>query len=163
MGTSLYLLTEQFMQLLHMADEEMFDQQIIKDTLEGVEGEIEEKADSYVKVMKSLEGDVVCIDAEIERLKTRKKTLVNNIDAMKTNLEGAMMLTGKTKFKTTLFSYNIQKNAPSLEVLDETMVPTKFLIPQEPKLDRVAMLKYIKENGEQSWGRTKQTESLRIR
>lgn len=161
---TLYELTGQFLELAQMAEEGTFDQQIINDTMEGVEMEIEEKADGYAKVIRSLEGDVNEVDAEIRRLTERKNTIKGNIDALKKNLENAMIATGKTKFKTPLFSFGIQKNAPSLDLVDEANVPERFWIPQEPKLDRRSLLAYAKEHdGPLPYATVKQTESLRIR
>ena len=138
---NIFGITGQYLELLQMAEDETLDQHMINDTLEGVDWEFEEKADAYAKVMNSLEGNVAAIDKEIERLSQHKKRISNNIKGIKYNLERAMQLTGKTKFKTELFSFNIQKN---------------------PKLDKTAIKKFLKDN-EVSWAHLQQGESLRIR
>lgn len=158
----LYEIVGEFKELLEMASEENMDQKLISDTLEGVEFEFEEKADGYAKVVKMLEGDVEAIDKEIKRLTEKKNTIKNNISGIKKNLENAMLLTGKTKFKTLLFGYNIQKNPASVSIDDETLIPKDFWIEQEPKLDKKSLAAYLKEN-EVSWAHLTQTESLRIR
>lgn len=158
----LYEIVGAFKELLEMASEENMDQKLISDTLEGVEFEFEEKADSYAKVVKMLEGDVEAIDKEIKRLTEKKNTIKNNISGIKKNLENAMITTGKTKFKTLLFGYNIQKNPVSVSIDDENQIPKDFWIEQEPKLDKKSLAAYLKEN-EVSWAHLTQTESLRIR
>ncbi len=158
----LYEIVGEFKELLEMASEENMDQKLISDTLEGVEFEFEEKADGYAKVVKMLEGDVEAIDKEIKRLTEKKNTIKNNISGIKKNLENAMLVTGKTKFKTLLFGYNIQKNPASVSIDDETLIPKDFWIEQEPKLDKKSLAAYLKEN-EVSWAHLTQTESLRIR
>lgn len=105
----LYEIVGEFKELLEMASEENMDQKLISDTLESIEFEFEEKADGYAKVVKMLEGDVEAIDKEIKRLTEKKNTIKNNISGIKKNLENAMLATGKTKFKTLLFGYGIQK------------------------------------------------------
>ena len=70
--SSLYDLTEQFQELLSMALDPDVDEQALADTMEGIECEIEEKADGYAKVIKSMEADIPAIDAEIARLTARK-------------------------------------------------------------------------------------------
>ena len=84
---------------------------------------------------------------------------------IKSNLETFMILVGKKKFKTDLFSFGIQKNAPSLDIIDETKIPEEYFIPQDPKLDRKRLLADIKANPEKAaaYAGLKQTESLRIR
>lgn len=157
----LYEIVGAFKELLEMASEENMDQKLISDTLEGVEFEFEEKADGYAKVVKMLEGDVEAIDKEIKRLTEKKNTIKNNISGIKKNLENAMITTGKTKFKTLLFGYNIQKNPVSVSIDDENQIPKDFWIEQEPKLDKKSLAAYLKEN-EVSWAHLTQTESLRI-
>lgn len=158
----LYEIVGAFKELLEMASEENMDQKLISDTLEGVEFEFEEKADGCAKVVKMLEGDVEAIDKEIKRLTEKKNTIKNNISGIKKNLENAMITTGKTKFKTLLFGYNIQKNPASVSIDDETLIPKDFWIEQEPKLDKKSLTAFLKEN-EVSWAHLTQTESLRIR
>ena len=74
-----------------------------------------------------------------------------------------MILTGKKKFKTNLFSFNIQKNAPSIKILDDTKILDEFNIPQPDKIDNQAIIQQIKEGKEFTWAKLEQSESLRIR
>ena len=108
--SSLYELTNEYAMLLEMAEDPDVDPEVFSDTLEGLGGEIEIKADGYAKVMKSLESQIAGIKAEEARLGARRKTLEGNIDRMKRSLQQAMEITGKTKFKTELFSFGIQMN-----------------------------------------------------
>lgn len=157
----LYEITGAMLELLEMATDQDLDQQTINDTMELVEFEFEAKADGYAKVVKSLEGNVDSIEKEIKRLTDRKNTMKNNITSIKKNLENAMLATGKTKFKTVLFNFGIQKNPASVVIDDETKVPEEYLVPQEPKLDKTAIKEYLKDN-EADWAHLVQTESLRI-
>ena len=158
----LYEITGEILELLTMAEDLELDQKMIRDTMEGLDFEFEEKAEAYAKVVKTLEMDIAGLDEEIQRMTKRKATIKNNIDRLKRSLEGAMIATGKIKFKTALFGFGIQKNPPSLNVLDESKVPAEFWIEQQPKLDKKAALAYVKEN-EVDWAELSQTESLRIR
>lgn len=158
----LYEITGEILELLTMAEDLELDQKMIQDTMEGLDFEFEEKAEAYAKVVKTLEMDIAGLDEEIQRMTKRKATIKNNIDRLKRSLEGAMIATGKRKFKTPLFGFGIQKNPPSLNVLDETKIPAEFWIEQQPKLDKKAALAYVKEN-KVDWAELSQTESLRIR
>ena len=158
----LYEITGEILELLMMAEDSELDQKMIQDTMEGLDFEFEEKAEAYAKVVKTLEMDIAGLDEEIQRMTKRKATIKNNIDRLKRSLEGAMIATGKRKFKTPLFGFGIQKNPPSLNVLDESKIPEEFWIEQQPKLDKKAALAYVKEN-KVDWAELSQTESLRIR
>ena len=63
--STLYELTQDYQALLEMM-EDTEDAQVVIDTLEGVEGEIEIKADGYAKVMRQLEGEVVMLSTRTE-------------------------------------------------------------------------------------------------
>jgi len=157
---TLYELTGQYQQLLEMIQNDEFDEWTLKDTLEGLDGEIEIKADGYAKVIKELEGNVDTLKNEIDRLSRKKSSYENNIKIMKESLENTMKITGKTKFKTDLFSFNIQNNPPRL-VIDKD-VPEQFLIPQPPKVDN-ARIKDVLKQQELDFAHLEVGQSLRIR
>lgn len=162
---TLYELTNDYLALLAMADEDV-DEEVLKDTMEGIEGELEDKADSYVTVIKELEAEAEKFKAEIDRLSARKKALENNAQRIKKNLEKAMIDTGKTKFKTEHFSYAIQKNAPSLKIDSDVNVleiPDEYLVYSAPAIDKTKVKAAIKAGEEFNWARMEQSESIRIR
>ena len=160
---TLYEIKGQFKELMEMADECNLTQADIKDTLEGLDYELEEKADAYAKVIRTLECDVDSVDAEIKRLTDKKIRVQNNIGSMKRSLESTMLELGKKKIKTPLFGFNIQKNPPSVNILDESKVPDNFRIKQPDKIDRKSIIAELKESGNTDWAELVQTESLRIR
>lgn len=161
----LYEITGEYLTLCQMAEDTDVDATVFADTLASIQGELEVKADSYAMIITNLNGDVEKIDKEIERLTHMKKVLKNRSDYLKNNLENAMRMIDVRKLKTDFHSYSIQKNPQSLNILDEAKIPEKYMIAQEPKLDRKALLSDVKANPEEFRGiaETKQTESLRIR
>lgn len=161
MSNTLYVLTGQALALQQMAFDGEIDEQTFKDTMESLDYEIEEKADNYAKIDKMLEAEIKALAAEISRLSSRKKVLENKQERLKRNLESSMIALGKTKFKTLLFSFGIQKNPATVNVIGK--VPKRFYIPQEPKLDKKALIEYVKEHGNTKYAELTQSESLRIR
>ena len=160
---TLYELTGQYLELLEMAEEEDIDPKTLSDTLDGIDGEIEEKAENYAKVLRSISGEITSIQAEIDRLAARKSVMENNVKKIKTSLQEAMIATGKRKFSTNIFSFYIQKNPASVSVKDAAKVPKKFFKKLEPVLDKMALKEFLAENGPQKYAELVQTESLRIR
>ena len=124
--STLYELTNEFQQLLDLIEQGEYDEQLLADTLEGLDGEIEVKADGYAKVIKEIEGSVSTIKAEIDRLGAKKSALDSSVKRLKEILETSMRATNKTKFKTDLFCFNIAKNGgkQSLDIHDE--VPVEY-------------------------------------
>lgn len=159
---TLYELTGQLLELLEMAEDKDTTPEALADTMEAIQMEMEEKADGYAKIIQTLQADASGLKEEIDRMDKRKKAIESNISRLKRSLQEAMAATGKTKFKTQLFSFSIQKNAPSLDVVDEGLVPEEYRIKQPDKIDKRGILAYIKEHGPTEWATIKQTESLRI-
>jgi len=165
MSFSIYELTGDYLNLLAMAEDPDIDEQVFLDTLEGIEGALEDKADGYVKVMKQLESNMAGLDAEIKRLQDRKTSMKNNVDRMKNTLQKMMEETGKEKFKTELFSYNIQNNPPSLvmDTEDIEVIPMEYLVPQNPAIDKKKIKDDIKAGKEIDFAHLVTGRSLRIK
>lgn len=163
--TTLFDLTGDWLRLYDMADDPDTDPQAFFDTMEGIEGEIEDKADGYACVIAKLNGEAKAIKEQEERLSKRRKAIEDNVKFMKDVLQDAMEITGKTKFKTTLFSFGIQNN-PETVVLDTDIysIPDKFIKYAEPEVNKTAIRNAIK-NGEDMSGiaHLVQTRGLRIR
>lgn len=159
---TLYEIAAEYMTLLDMAEE--IDEEVFKDTLDGIEGELEIKADNYAKVITELENRAEGLDKESKRLAERKKAIENNIKRIKDSLQGAMIATGKTKFKTELFNFGIQKNKPRL-ILDKGLedIPMEYYIFQDPIADKDKITQELKEGKELDFAHLEQGESLRIR
>jgi len=159
---NLFELTGQYQQVYNLITEQG-DEQILTDTLAAINDALEEKADGYAAVIRSLEADNDAIDKEVKRLQQLKTANTNGVKRMKDALKDAMIQTGKTKFKTALNSYSIRNNAPSLDITDESLITNDFYIEQEPKLDKKALLQYVKDNGEFQGVSLKTTQSLVVK
>ena len=159
----LYEITEDFERLREMASDPDVDPEAIRDTMEAIEADFEDKADGYAKVIRMLETDEDGLDAEIKRLQARKSAVTGNKGRIKEALESAMRQTGKTKFKTLLFSFGIQKNPPSVAILKEDGVPIDYLVIPDPQPDKKRILAELKAGAKFDWAELRQTEALRIR
>lgn len=163
---TLYDLTAEYQALLQMAEDPDTDPEVLTDTMEALEGEIEDKADGYAIVMKELEATEQKIKTEVDRLNARRLSISNNIRCMKLRLQTSMIETGKTKFKTDLFSFGIQKNPPAV-VIDEQYIeniPKKYLVQQDPVIDKKKIKEDLKAGVDlEGIAHLAQTESLRIR
>ena len=162
--SSLYELKNEYKILKEMMEDESIDDQIIKDTMEGVEYEIEIKAENYAKIIRELEGDMSVIKNEIDRLKSKKERIEKNIEKIKENLKEAMLETGKTKIKTDLFSIGIQKNGGKAPmIIDEDMVPNDYLL-YTPSINKDLIRQQLEKGEELDFAHLEERgESLRIK
>lgn len=154
----LYELTEIYRNLMDLDLEE----EELESHLKNVEDEIEVKADNIAKVLKEMEGDRDSLNTEIQRLMGKKQSLERRMDRLKDYLEESMRAVHKTKFKTALFSFNIQRNAPSLRILDESKIPEDFYR-IEKKLNKKELKEALKKGLYGDAAELVQGESLRIR
>jgi hypothetical protein len=156
---NLYELSIAFQEVQNMD----LDPEVMKDTLDSIEDAIENKAENIAKLIRNLESDVSAYKEEEDRLKTKRQATENKVKWLKTYLEDNMKLTGKTKFKSGMFNFSIQKNPASVNIIDENILPKDFLIPQPPKVDKTALKDVLKTGVEVPGAELKQTEGLRIR
>ena len=163
---NLYELTEQYLALQEMAYDPEVDEQVFQDTMEGLWGEIEDKADGYAKIILGMKADIEALRAEEMRLAARRKGLETRSSQLKDNLEATMRDMGKMKFKTALFSFNIQKNGGLQPLVIDGLIediPGRFLIPQPPVPNNEAIRSLLAEK-QVEWAHLEpRGESLRIR
>ena len=163
---TLYELQDEYRQLLDLAEDPEVDPEILADTMEALEGEIEEKAVGYGKVIRQMEADAEALKNEEERLASRRKVTENNIKRLKQALQFAMMAVGKPKIDTDLFKFRIQKN-PASVVIDAPStdhMPAEYITIQAPTWNKAAIKEALKAGKDLSGiAHLEQTESLRIK
>ncbi|MGP1505784.1 MAG: siphovirus Gp157 family protein [Eggerthia catenaformis] len=155
-------LKEIYNNILMLIDSEQTTQEDMSLALEQINDEIEQKAENIAWLIKDIDADIDKFKKIEEEFSTKRKALENKKLSLKKYLEDTMINLDKKKFKTEYFSFNIQKNAPSLNVATENYIPNEYYI-TERKLDRKKLLDAIKNGLEIKDVSLKQSESLRIR
>lgn len=162
--SKLYEISERYLNLealLDRSDENI--KEILLEGLNEIKEEFNEKALNLVKYIKNIESDIDGFKAEEKRLSDRRKTLENQKESIKEYLYIEMQKIGQKKADLGLFKLNIQSNPASVKVLNEKLIDKKYLIEQEPKIDKKAILNDLKNNLEVKGCEIHQGESLRIR
>ena len=159
----LYKLADNYNHVVDMADQ--LDDGTLRDTLDSIKDAFDVKAENVAKAVKEIEGQANMIDEEIKRLTKRKTTMKNNAKSMKVYLQEQMERVGTRKVQGELLTVAIQKNAPSVRVIDERKIPEEYFIPQPTKLDKTQLKTELKNGVEMPEGSAEliQTESVRIR
>lgn len=124
--SNLYEITGNWKKVAEMLYEEEIDEQCIMDTLEAIEMEFEDKADGYAKVIKELLGNADVCKQEKIRLEARQKAFENRAKFLKQRLYENMKAMNKLKFKTDLFSFNIQANGGQQKLTVDGQVPDEY-------------------------------------
>lgn len=158
----LYELTQNYNNLLELVDNPDVPTEMLEESLNSIGDEIDTKAENIAKVIKSIESDVAGLKGEEKRLADRRKSLEGRIDNLKEYVEGSMRAVGKEKIRGKVFTLGIQRNAPSVDIIDEDVIPEQYFITKK-ELSKKDILVALKKGEEVPGAAIKQTESLRIR
>lgn len=126
--TELYALTGQIAELAAMADtDDEGLRQAIQDTMDGIKGEFELKADSIVMLRRNIEGDIDAIDKEVDRLNELKRIKKNTVgqlgDFLRRNMEAANI----KSIRRPLFTITLALSPEKVIVDNEQAVPDEFV------------------------------------
>lgn len=166
---SLYDLTgdyAKFAEYMEQVELEPEMQEALEDALNNLGEDIEIKLENYAKIIKNFESDIAGLKAEEERLAKKRKAMENSIKNMKQRMTEAMIRTGKVDIKGELFKFKVQANPPAV-VMDVNYiedVPEKYLIAQDPKIDRKKLAEDLKAGVElEGVAHLEASASVRIR
>ena len=142
--------------------ENIDDEVAVSAAMDSVDAALEEKLESTAKVIRNLEAEADALEAEEKRLKARKTAVRNRIADIKGYVQENLEAMGKDKVTSGIFKWSIQANAPSVNILDESLIPDDYW-----KIERKPMKTEIKkaiEAGELTEGvELVRTKSLRLR
>lgn len=159
--STIYEITDDVLALIQMMEEDP-ENEVIKDTLEALSGELDVKAESYCKVIAEFKAKEDALASAIDSLSQKKQSVTANIDRLKKALFESMKATGKEKIKGDLFYLYIKNNAESLDQVPDKL-PEKYMVPQEPKIDKRQLLADVKSGVKVDGVTTKKTQSLIIK
>ena len=147
---SLYELSAGYASLLDAYDtaETQEDREAILSMLADADGDINEKAESYAKLIRMKEEEAKGFKAEADRLTARKKAAENMVERLKAALLDSMKLTNTLEIKTSIGKWRVQMNPVSCDVVDIDMVPMEYHIKQEDKIDKKGLIDHYKQTGE---------------
>lgn len=144
--TSLYELSSNYMQALDFLTdpENDIDNQTLTDTIEGLDGELDDKMLNVGRFIASMVHEAEGIK-EVERRQTaRRKSLESKIENLKHYLKHHMTETGHKKIKASDIALSLVANPASVQVIDESLIPDEFWrVVEQRSIDKTA----IKEAG----------------
>lgn len=145
--TALYAITEQFKELAALAETADEDLAIaLRDTMEGIEGEFQEKGKAIAMVTLNIDGDLEAIQSQIDRLTERKRIITNRKESLKEYLRTNMEASGITKISHPLFTITCGKGKPIVVIDDEKAIPDEFVnVKVTSAPDKAMIAKAIKE------------------
>lgn len=134
------------------------------DLLTELEIALEEKIENTAKVIKSYEAEAEKFKTEAKRLNDKAASYAKKSKSLKDWIHDSFYQNGIERIDGALFTVALQNNPVVLDIQSEDKIPKEYLIEQQPKIDRRALLKDMKEHGVYVEGvNLKQDKHVRIR
>ena len=168
MASSLYELTAERLALQNRLEELDFDSETIADTLESQSTDLQAKIEDYGYVLRNRGAFLAAMDAEIERMKSRRDAEAKRIAGIEDWLLKNMQACEITKIECPAFTVAIKKNPESVDVLDESLINEWYMYtptpaPVQPKPDKKQILADLKAGKEVTGCALKRTVKLIIK
>jgi len=125
---NLYELTTNYMQALDFLTdpENDIDQQTAVDTMESLDGELDEKLLNVGRFIASMEAQASAIEEVEKRQKARRKALENKAEWLRGYLQSNMSKSGHSAIKAPDIALKLAKLPASVQVIDESKIPARF-------------------------------------
>ena len=148
--TTLYTISKEYQELALLAESADEDLAVaVRDTMEGIQGEFQEKGKALAMVTLNMDGDLEAIQSQIDRLTERKRLLVNRKESLKDYLRTNMEASGITKITHPLFTITLGKGKPIVVIDEESKIPDDFMrVKVTSAPDKAEIAKAIKEGVE---------------
>lgn len=160
---TLYELTGQILELQELMEDDVYEPELINDTMESVMYDFQNKADDYVKLIKNIEAQVSALDDEVKRLKSRQEKMKNKVKMLKDKLITAMVATGTKKLQGTVGTLSLRRSTKIPSELTWENVPQEYVKTEVKKsIDKVSLTSAIKE-GKVEGIELEETNSLLIK
>ncbi|MCK9622168.1 MAG: siphovirus Gp157 family protein [Methylobacter sp.] len=147
MNLQLYKLTEHYLQALDFLTdpENDVDQKTAIDTIESLDGELDDKLLNVAKALANYEAEAEAIKAVEQRQQARRKLLENKASWLRDYLKRNMEATGHNKFSDNEIAVSLAKTPASVQIDDESSVPKEFWKTKvETSVDKKALADAIK-------------------
>ena len=160
----LYELTESYQNFLDYASShDDIDEQAISDTIEALEGAIEEKLCNTALVAKTLKAELKIVEEARKKLQQRESSLQNRIERIQEYIFINIKKTEMGKVKSPLVSIWTQESAPFVRIINEEEIDPSYEVVQEKRYDKKRILADMKKGEDVKGVELGRTEFLRIR
>lgn len=126
--TSLYQIVEQYRSLERLDPSEDLPLDVIRDTLEGLTGELEVKATNVARYILNLEAMATAVENAAAAMKVRAERIRDRSESIREYLRTNMVAANITKIEAVEFTLAIKLNPPAVIIDDEKQLPAQFMV-----------------------------------
>jgi hypothetical protein len=122
-------------------------EQVIRDTLEGLTGDLQVKATNICKFVRNIEASADVIDDAAKAMQARANRLRKRAESVKAYLLFNLQATGINKIEAPEFVIAVRNNPESVKILENAQIPAEYLVtpePPPPRPDKTAIKAALK-------------------
>jgi hypothetical protein len=163
--TALYVIANDYRAAADKLADLDLDAQTIADTLEGLSGELEVKAQSVAFMVRNLEVTAEAIKAFEVAQAARRKSIENRADSLRDYLTRCMEATGIEKIEGPGIALSFRKSS-AVVVHEPALIPVEYMRtpePPPPAPDKKAIADAIKSGKEVSGAHIESRRTLQIK
>jgi hypothetical protein len=128
----LYELAQQFQQLEELSLAEDIPPEVLADTLEGIEGDFDNKAVQVAKYILSLEANCAATQAAAKAMKARADSVQRRADSVRAYLLFQLQSIDKRQIVCPDFKISRRANPVAVQLTDIERLPANFWIQPDP-------------------------------
>lgn len=147
----LWEISERFRSMQLLAESDDIPPEVIRDTLEGIEGDWEAKAEAVAAYIQNIEAAATSKAEAAKAMQARAKMLEKRADSLRQYLLLQFQFMGKTRIERPAFSLVLKNNPQSVVIDDEAALPAAYMVQPPappPKPDKKAIGAAIKAGQE---------------
>ena len=130
--TALYELAAEYRADAEKLADMDLDEQTLADTLEGLSGELEVKAQNVIMFTRNLEATAAAIKEAEAQMAARRKALENRAAGLRRYVLENMQFAGIQKIECPLFKLSIRDNPAAVDIYEPGLIPVQFMKQPEP-------------------------------
>jgi hypothetical protein len=146
----LFEITAQFKALADLEDSDDLPPEVIADTLEGLQGDFEEKAVAVAKFIMSLEATAESIIEASKAMDLRSARLNKRAENVRNYLLLQMQIINWKKIETAEIRIGRRNNPVAVHITEEDSVPDNFWVQPDPppkRIDKKAIKEALQAGG----------------
>ena len=164
--TPLYELVRYQHELEVLADSGDIPPEQIRDTLEALEGDIQDKAINVAAFTRNLEATAESVREAAKAMLARADRIEKRAESIRAYLLFNMQAAGISRVESPWFTLALRKNPPAVIVDDESQIPAEYFVQPPappPRLDKVSLKKAIQAGTEVPGAHLLQSERVEIK
>lgn len=106
--------------------------EVVIDTLDGMSGDLEVKAQNVVMYARNLQATAIAIKEAEEAMAKRRKALESRASHLLDYVQGCMETAGVLSIECPQFRIAIQRKPPAVDVYEPGLIPAHYMRAPEP-------------------------------